>query len=431
MKYPEVKNMLKNKKKKLKKSLLWRVLASVLLVFVVLACSFISVYVVSMNQTVEKEYQNLIETSISNIDKVFSETIDNTRKYCCSLYDSLEGERLRTKDGYAFNHVVLFYSDLSMCFQICPYVQSIYVISMDNKVEMHAINSNCAIYTEPLDNLLVDKLNSIEGKLRPFLWTVKNRYKNQEDVDILSVYYRDTLPSNALYRGATVINIDTRLLSSSLFSNTNENEIFFYILNQDGIVVAHNDRTLCGQDWSQNEMVLKILSNNDLNENVARNGEVYEVFARKSSTEGYYLVAEAQKQGLFRLMDHAFLKSLMIMTIIFVVAAIILFSVCQYIFFPFNTIIRKLKNSNLTKVVEDRDDIAVLCQYHNDVSQYVSRLQQKEIKNTIVKAILSGQNVERAIRSQSVTLADAPYRVVIVHLGDENDQLIPLSDYDR
>ena len=408
-----------------------RVLVSVFIVVTFLFALLLSGYTMLLRRTSVQEYRQLVQTSVSNTNNTFSQYYKNVQISCEKLYTSVDGTRIRIEENYAPAHVSKIAKEIRETFRMMPYADSFCMLDRRDNVVLYVANPDSGLFLREYEPELKAQLNASQGLRYPIVWPAQRRYHDQGLSWMLSLYYRESPPDAPTHKGTAVINVDMQALSAALFSQSEEVGIDCFIMNTDGIVVAHSDPIHCGEDWSERPFAEQILSGGGSDPGVTVGGETMEVYAERCAGTQFYAAALYQPLNGAAKASGWLLGAAGITLAVVLAAAILLYVVCFYAFKPFNRIMQDVKTSDLMKNVDGRaDDLSILNQYHSEMADSLSTLREKESKDQIVKALLKQQNVDALLLENRYIVRGLPYCLVLVYLGEETDKLVRLSEYD-
>ena len=413
-------------------SMLLRVLLSAFSAVAMLTLSLLAIYISTFRVTVEKEFQQLVQTSVSNIEMTFSQYANIANSYCRNFYNSVDGVRLRVEDEYKMAYASSLRYDIQKSFDVIPFAHSVCVIDQNNQLKGYVTNSNRKSYTNDFNQLLPPRLDESPGQLYPIFWNVSNAHTSDHAISLLTFYTRDVSPYNERYSGAVTVNLDTHALSQVLFGDMDSDGVEYFVMNHEGYVVAHSNPARCGDNMLGEACFQDILTGTTQFENITTDGVEYQIYSVPASVENFYIVAQSEYLSELSQSKRAILLIVLLTIAIDLAAAVFLYIVCSKIFKPFNRIVLSVKQSELlTNSKQLSDDLTVLSQYHTEVSSYVEHQKEVEYRNQIVKAMLKRKEVDFLLIKHGYIQPEESYYLLLLHIGKELNDVIQLPEYDR
>ena len=335
----------------------------------------------------EEKYRNLATMSVSNTDIVFKQYIQSGTELVKNWYYLAEGQKCRMSREYDLAEHMEFVHDMQQMVSTLPYVQSVEILNQNGEENL-SFGTGIS-YTEPLQKLLLEKLKEQEEG-SGFAWKVKNRYANQADISLLTLYYQEAKPSESHYGGTVALHLDGKVLSKSIFSEVNQEKFQVYILNRNGMVVASSVASSCGENWSETKIMQKV-SGEIQNETFfsETDGKKKEWLAMKSAVPGYYILSRMENgitDGEMGKIWTLLLISGMLLSVFVIVVTIL---ICYRLYDPFYGMLTELQNTSEVQKKE-KDEIRFLKSFYSDLLQNVTTLHTQSEKDSFVKAMLVG-----------------------------------------
>lgn len=404
-----------------------RVLVSVFLVVSLLVAALLSGYVSLLRGTSIREYQKLIQTSVSHIRTTFEQDYKNAQACCENYYGSVDGVRTRIESDYAPTRINRMRTEMFQAMRTMPYVHSFIMLNQQNELALSICSPETHRYIRDYEQPLLEQL-SRAGRIRtPFTWQAQSRYADSTSVKLLTIYFRENLPDEPGYKGTACINIDMEGLSSLLFSQTQDSEVQYFILDSTGTVVAHTDSTCCGMNLADRSEVQRLLGGNT---GFLQTQDDLELYAEPCADGLFYVAAQYQPLDGVAKERQWILSTAGITVGMILLAGVVLYVVCALLFKPFNAIIQGVKSSVLMQDVNNMDDLSMLHSYHDEMTLYLLGLKEKETKNQIIKALLKQHSVDELLLENQYIFTGIPYYMILVHLGKEKDEIKRLKEYD-
>lgn len=406
-------------KKMISKSFLGVSLISFMVLFLMVIVMLFFIY-----SEMNKNYQRLNQTSMSNIDIVFTNHIKEAINKAESWYVSPQGMKCRTKEDYSPIEDIHFLKELQDELVVTPYIHSIYFLNRYNEISLH-IGDNCN-FTEDLEDLFLQKLEEVQGKKNTYSWTVKNRYEGKVDVPLLTIYYQESFNKHSRYLGTIFINIDMVELSKSIFSTANQNTQY-YILDDEKRVVLSNQVSSCGEDWSSKEYILKLLQSDGNSLVINEESVNWEISAMPSSVKGYYIISRTEHIGIFNTL-HQFYPIVMLIVIVlslFIIGVSMIVSI--WLYKPFGQLVAKIKQSEYVDEEDDEiEEIQMVERLFGRLDGHISVLNKKNENDLLVKTFLAGSwnaDMQKILIDNNVVETNHGYYIVMVYVG-KSEELI-------
>ena len=304
------------------------VLSVVLISFLFLTC------VVSYwsYQKMAKEYTQVLQDYASGINSDFSRRMEKMSALTEKYYNSYNSKTMVNGDSLQLGKNVVLMTEVRR--EMEPFYHS--VLFLNNKGKVCFDTRKGISYVDSLREC-VEKM-ALEQDLgsRPFLWRAKNRYSNEPDINMLSLYLQRAPVGEKYYAGSVVINVDTAFLSQELFEDFRQENFEVYILDQNGCVAAHSDTSLLGQDLSKEPHVAEILKEGceTGNHKIPKNRG--NMFYQSTEYGGFYVVVQSKDASRF--FDVLGDMPLGLLLLDFVVSVILIYILCNIQFRSFNTV---------------------------------------------------------------------------------------------
>lgn len=415
-------------KSKRTNSMYFRVLISALSVVFVTVFLIMIIYLFSFFKNAENEYRSIVQASLHYIDLSFSQSMKSISTECNSLYNSIEGKKVRLVTDYVPMHAVKFVNDIRSSFDLFPYVHSVCMIDKSNSIVANVTNdtrTSIRIHDQEFLNMLEEQTSSCSW----IIWTANSKYSGKETIDLLSFYYRTSFPGKKFYQGTCVINLDLSAYSKSILSDVQNDNTIFYIINSQGKIIAHSTSDGCDTLLTDSEYISSIIKNMPI-QKVKINGEAYEINSIRSSVPGYYIIAQGDyvQRNISAKSNIIVIGTLILL--IFLISAAALYVLCLRIFKPFNTIVDTAQNS-LPNGNAGTSDIEILRNYYKELSDNIGDLKEKEERDTIVKILLKNTEVNQIMVEKKLLNKYNAFYAVYMHIGSENEFDRHLLEYER
>lgn len=344
-----------------------------------------------------EDYRELASMSVLNTDIVFSQYIQSGIGLVKNWYHTAEGQDCRMDGLRQTAKHMGFINDMRQMVSAMPYVQSVNILNYRGE-EMLSFGMGLS-YTQELDKILFEKLQQKAIPQVCFAWNVANRYEDQPDVPLITVYFQEADPGDDHYWGTVAMHLDARMLGKSIFSTSDQGNFQIFILNKDGMVAAGSISSCFGEDWSKKDFMKNILDGQQGPfYETEEDGSVSEFTAVPSAIEGYYVVARARKGENTGKAGHI-LNVLLISGILasaFIMITTLL--VCTRLYRPFYGMLSDFQESAGRDGKEwDMDEVQFLHNFYNELTGHISELNDKSEKEAVIKALLTG-NQDSAVR---------------------------------
>lgn len=381
-----------------------------------------------------QEYRTLITVTMSNVDHVFRQYLDGAKNQVAEWFSSSNGVACRVDPSYDMVKDMNFVTSVRNTIANIPYAHSVYFLNQEDRVTFYL--SNGVFYTEELDTVLPEKLNTLGDMNRPFLWAVKNRYSDQADVTFLSVYMREAASDSANYSGSAVFNLSAEKLSENLFTQSYAEDLKLFILDENGCVAAHSDMEHLGEDWSELGYMEGLEEGDTAIREVEVEGTLWEIYSMKSSQDGFYIMAQSEYINGIKTINDIAGQMIWMVVGAFGAVVIIALPVCRRLFKNFRTLISDIKKSQEWKIEgSGYDEIKLLDLYHKQMNDHIQTLRQNEEKDGIIKNILMGnqkENVQAQLIKNGMVVPSCRYYMVLAHIPDgEQDGMRRMQEMDR
>lgn len=358
-----------------------------------------------------EDYRDLAVMSILNTDIVFSQYIQSGIGLVKNWYHTAEGQDCRMDRSRQTAKHMGFINDMRQMVSAMPYVQSVGILNYRGE-EMLSFGMGLS-YTQELEEILFEKLKQKTVPEVCFFWNVKNRYEDQPDVPLFTVYFQEADPGDDHYCGTVAMHLDARTLGKSIFSTADQENFQIFILNEEGMVATGSVASCFGEDWSKKEFMREILDGGQGSfYETEEDGSVSELTAVPSVIEGYYVVARARAEENTGTAGHI-LNVLLISCLfasVFIIIATLL--VCTRLYRPFYGMLSDFQQSAGREGKEwDTDEVRFLHNFYNKLTGQILELNDKSEKEAAIKALLAG--------NQDLAFRDYLLEKEIVKTGEE------------
>lgn len=392
----------------------------------VLIASFL---VVLLSRQAHQERLQVLQTSLSHTDVLFSQHLSNMEIYCQDLYSTETVRRIRAADTLTSHEQVHGAQEIQTRLRNTPYIHSVYVVNQDGVCNFHTTNSNQ--FLEDLSHRLPEQLAAQSGSVLPFLWTVESRYAGLEPVPLLSMYMQAAQIGGPYYTGTVVVNCDLNRLSNTLFSSVENSDILqYFVLDYQGQVVVHSKRSAIGSDFSAIPAIEKILAGSYQLQQTEIDGVRYEFIAMACQYPGYYVVAQSVYQPQSKLTAGILLAFPLAILALCMLCMCVSYMVGRKMFSPLRSLVSSIRRDELALSLEQDsgDELQYLKRYYNHISAYVERLKNREEKNLIVKNLLLGNSVQPLLLEKQILYPGSDYCAILIYML-EDAEWESLSDY--
>ena len=379
------------------------------------------------------DYRNLTRVSVSNVDVVFNQYLKESRNLVTTWYTSAGGLQCRVAENYnpAYNN--MFVDNIQDTVLVTPYIQAVYFVNRNGEVSLHL--GGTGAYTEPLEELLPQKLKEVQGRGNTFTWTVGSRYKNRGDVTLLSLYYQEALSGSPYYGGAVVMNLDAVTLSKSFFSTVDQKSLKFFVLDSEGTVVLSNMTDQCGESWRGKAFLAQLLSGKETSFTAKEDGTTWEFTAVPSAQKGFYIISQSEYISIAKGINDVINVLLTVILGVSVFIIVVTVLVCARLYKPFYKIIADIRRSSVVEVKEsDTDEVSFLQNFYSQLSSHISVLNNKAEKDFFVKNLLSGNmnpDIQKILLDNQVISAGRGYYAVLIYLvKEEQGEVYGMKEYD-
>ncbi len=423
----------------LSRQVLLSVLSVVLISFLFLTC------VVSYwsYQQMVREYNQVLQDYASGINSDFSRKMEMMGTLAEEYYNAYNVRIMKDNDFPEPGDNATLIGEVKA--QMEPFYHSVLFLNSKGRVCFDT-RKGISFVTRLRENIEQMAVNQDLGS-RPFLWTAKNRYENEADINMLSIYVQRAPVGEKYYSGSVIINVDTRYLSEALFEDFKQEKFEVFIMDRNGHIVAHSDTSFLGQDISKEPHIFEVLSG-DSKSNHKKIGENrMDMFYQNTDYEGFYVVVQSKYSG--EIMEALGDMPLSLLLIDFVVSIVLIYLLCNRLFHSFNNVTAHMRNAfeneyeilhtkepeveeneesgqhmlivNGTRNVEKLyDDVQFLEKYHQLTRSYVNNLRIKDEKNLIIKSLLQdtwNQEMQRFLIEKEMVIQEKRYAVAILQIN--------------
>lgn len=377
----------------------------------------------------DREQSRMIQSSLSQIDLVFSQYVESGKEQARTLFSSSNGQALRMRSVMDQNLQMRHLLEMRTAVNGNPSIHSIYVLNRQNEAVLHITGT--ANYSVSLDAFLPQRLDQEQWSSRPFVWTVSGWLPEKDDVSLLCLYVRDAHSSSGYYTGTVAVNLDLNWLSGNLFSASEQSDFTqFFIIDDRGTVIAHSEKRYYGEDWSQNSTIQKILQGELLGHREKVDGIPYEIDAVPSREDGFYIIARSNYRE--RTKNITNVLALIIAVILIAGSGTVLASwlLSRKLFAPLRKMVRSVQCSGVSGRIGEYqgDELQYLERYYNSVSSYVEGLEAKAHRDAIAKNLILGNDVQNLLYKSGILLPQTDYYVILAYMTEEVS-LGRLEDY--
>ena len=370
-------------KKLLKNALAVKLLLTVTLVTAIVMLLAAVALHVSFREEQQERYRQLANNTMSNIDTVFDNYVESTMSAAIQWYQSPEGKLCCFASDYQMAEHVSFINRVRDAMVYTPYIQSVLFVNQKREVSFYVGSGSAFVKDEK--HVFLDKMNAEKESI--FAWSAPNYIFDGEDVPLLSIVYPRLNAANDIFEGVVEVNIDAKVLSRKLFSGEKDESLDIFIINRDGIVVAHSNEMYCGEDWGDVEFIRKIIQGENRFD-VKLEEELREINWIASSQPGFYIVGELDFGD--RVDERLVMPVLLLAFFLIVLFAGLLFKV---ILNPLTLIILNMRQTGYINEIA-LDETSFLQRYHEDMMSRLEFLRIKEEKNIIIKKLMVGNTEE-------------------------------------
>lgn len=377
-----------------------------------------------------QEYRQLTNAAIANADLSFDYYITNTKDMMVQWFDSAEGTNCRVTPDYKMVENMSLLITIRNAIENVPYLHSVYFLNKYGQVCFDT--SAGTAYAASLDELLPEKILLEEKGSGSFLWKAPNRFPSKEDITFLTVYFSEAPMEHKGYNGSAVVNISAVLLSESLFSQSSQNNLSLMVLDKYGNVVAHSNRSYCGQNWSDKSWVQKIITGETTVQEVRDDNFHGEISSIPSSQKGFYIAAQTEYlNGTYQINELANVIFIIILAAALLIIALML-PVCRRTFRPLRNMITEIKQKAMLED-DGYDEVQYLNLYYEKLSDNIRQLNYREEKSFIVKNLLvgsQGQIIQSLLLKNHVTNENRSYYAIAAYLSAPEEEPLSMQAYD-
>lgn len=366
-------------------------------------------------------YDQLTYTTLGNIDASFTQIITDSKRTLVEWSDSADGTCFRVAEEVDPIDHMSFVNRLHDRLIRGSYLHSIYFINKNEKVSLF-LCSNLS-QTEPLDELLIHKLQEQENRNQPFVWTAAKRYAQGEEVPLLTIPIADVLPGEEGFKGIGILNLSLEHLRSTLLADRQDENVQIILLDTQGNVVIHSDKTQIGKNWNEKEWVRKVLSGNTQFE-VRDDGAKWKFCVQSSETPGFYIAAQSKYGTQTLNINYIIYMTLVISILAGGVIGGMMLVVSRRIFAPFTNMVGKLKDSGMgEELPKEVDEVTFLEHFYQGMSSKLEMLNDKKEKDFIIKNLLLGSHkdaIVQMMKQKGIIAEGQPYYMLLVSVQNKN-----------
>lgn len=372
------------------------------------------------DQICQEQYWSL-QSSLDYIDLIFNQCIQDAKDISTELYDSNEvrNVRLSTSSSNMISGLI----QISKLIKKDSDIHSVYILNRNHETALHYTNG--INYTVELEEILPELLTLENNRNVPFVWKVQSQYEETKMIPLLCVYTRETLNDSKHYAGTVVVNIDLLKINEAIFSSLSNTEFTeFYILNSDGIVIAHSGGKYFGEDFSNREAIANIIRGDIFVQQEKLDNVLYEFQAVSSRQKGFYLVAQYDYNKQMGKIQSVFLLIFIIVVILSVGVTILFYLASKLVFLPIKKIVEDIRFDSWSKELIDcyGNEVLYLKQYHQSVSEYINKLKAKEEKDVLVKKMMMNYPVYSLLVEKGILGNNREYGLIMMYMLNVDEQ---------
>ncbi len=408
-----------------------KVLMSMLSIIMVLFILLAGIFSYWSYQQMITEYRNLLRAYVMSVEKVFSREMEEMQKYAETVYASPECIAARNKKTYEVVGNMALYAAVRD--QMAELYQSLYVLNESGKTTFYT--STEVSFPKGIKDHIEEVAKNQKAGGKPIVWKTESVYKKYPDVTLISLFVQNAEIGNDYHDGSVVINMDAKALSRSLFEEYRQSDFSVYIVDENGLIVAHNDLNAIGQTVQSAPHIQKVFANKTGAEQIEIDGQQMEMVYLKTEYSGFYVIA--QSKLFYGLLDAVGLVPTAMLVLSFIISLVLVYYVCKKMFVPFDTLTRSMRRDTMEEfeIGKVYDDIQFLERYHRLMIDYVHRMKRQRDDNIIVKSLLQdtwNENMQRFLVNKKVLEVNENYCVVIVQLlPDEVNGVQTIDAYIR
>lgn len=344
-----------------------------------------------------EDYRDLALISVSNADLVFGQYIQQTAGLVKNWYHTAEGQECRMERVRQTAKHMGFVNDMRQMVSALPYVQSVSILNYRGE-EMLSFGTGLS-YTQDLAKPFFEELKRRTHSGVSFAWTVKNRYEDQPDVPLITIYFQEAGPGDPHYCGTVAVHLDARMLGKSIFSAAGREDFQIYILDGDGVAAAGSMPSCFEENWGKKEFMEDIRGGlqGPFYETEA-DGSVSEIMALPSAMKGYYIAARAAAEETGGAAGHVLnvlLVSGLLASVLILISTLL---VCTRLYRPFYGMLLDFRQSaGEGETAQNLDEVQFLHNFYKELTGHISELNNRSEKETMIKALLTG-NQDQKVR---------------------------------
>lgn len=268
--------------------------------------------------------------------------------------------------------------------------------------------------------------------------TPDNRYRlggssNTSDVTpdysfVISYVYSLTAYTTQL-QGAIVINLYESRLSNLINSRNQDDEGYIYVLDAEGNVVSHVDKTLLGGNLFGEGHIKEILDGKEeegytvLNSNKVRQLNTY----YKSDLNGWVYIGVFPLDTIMHRVQNLRVTVLVIMTAIVLIFAVTAYFVVKRLYSPVRKLIQDIKTRKGIDIYGEKNEVSILSKAFDTIikqdNQLYSALEKSrtEIRDSYLMGLLSGTNQYRDMDLNILKFKDKYYFCLVAAIDRYKD----------
>ena len=385
-------------------------------------------------------YRQLTQTVIGNMDSAFSRDISDAKNLTAEWFSSADGACMRLDPNADFLNHMSFVNKVLNAMTGYSYMQSFCIINREHETAL-LLSSNVS-HPDHLEDYIVEQVTRSGEKNKPFIWKVKKQYTENETIALLSIPISESLITSDQYTGTAVLSIDLQQLRKSLFADFSDDGFRLMILDENGVVVSHDNPELIGEDWSDKVWVHRILNGETQFELKDKEGR-WEFMAQSAKVNGYYIVAQSEYVARILNINYTFYILILVVTIAAITIILMMLLVSRRIFEPFTEMVGNLRRSSAANELKESkgekdeaeaDEIAFLNGFYQGISGHLEVMKEKKEHDFIIKNLLLGnqqQEIAAMLHEKGIIYRNVPYSMVLVFVENRDSaETYNMQEYD-
>ncbi|OAB42617.1 AraC family transcriptional regulator [Paenibacillus antarcticus] len=370
-----------------------------------------------------EEINKINRISLQNTDTVFSSYLKDFQNYSVELYQNPNIRKIMFLDTLEWD---------SGIDNAVTHIQNILSINRDTMNSVYVLNNTKTILSisekfaeSNADLQLFELVSSHRTGESPIVWTMKDKYSGNEIKTMTFFYHQGAQGSLG---GAAVINVDLEALAKTIFSEEPNKNQKMYIVDREGDVILHSDKSLFKPNIMDDPYFATILHSNKSYDSfiLESQNKAISYSYISSSNDRYFIISEMEDTYTFSEMVNTrniiFTYGLLMIMLALFIAGVITY----FVYKPFGHVIKNIRSvyKEETNGYQHVDELQLVSNAFTNIVERINSLEKENDSHTFVMMLNSerdedAQWIENVfMKTGSIHTNDTAYVLFVVTIDD-------------